>query len=214
MMEKTGDQDRRAHSSSDDVQALQKELLLVREQADSNVQRLRDELVAVKAQLAACQHERDAAPVAEEAMRQEVTSLRESLAERQRELATADLTRQRVEDQLEDATREIERLRRLTSAKAEGHVLEKVRGVSPLLRPGKADVDPAEVIEDLLDTGLRDRRVKPYRRMLDMEKVTGKPRPYYLLYKLLIGLVLVFVGLEAVTYLSGHGEFFTFLFGK
>ncbi len=213
VMEKHIDQIRTVQSSAEDVEALNKELAMVRAQADNDVAQLRDELDSLRAQLAAQQRERGEAPLAEEAMRQEAASLREALAERQRELATADLARQRVEDQLEDAAREIERLRRLTSAKTEDNAPERTR--DGWVHPARVQTgtDPAEAIEDLLDSGLRDRRVKASRRTLDMEKVTGKPRTVPLLLGLLIGLVLVVGGLEAVTYLSGRGELFTFLFG-
>ena len=150
------------------------------------------------------------AALAEEALRQEVSSLRDALAERQRELTNAHDARQHIEDKLEDAAHEIERLRRHSGTAApvaaEPDAAESAAAVT-------AEPDGGPDTEDLLEQGLRDHRLKPPRRALDAKQVTGGSRVAPLLLGVAAGLLLVVGALELATHLSGRGVLFQFLFG-
>jgi CRP-like cAMP-binding protein len=213
VMEQYVEQIRSAQNDGNpDAETLNSELRMVREQAARDLAHLRAELDQALERL----REFEAAgndPLNAEALRQEVASLKDNLAERQRELAEAERNRQQVEDQLEDAAREVERLRRdnvvaLSQLSSE----DENFSLPPSSRPSRGQVDPADAIDDLVNGGLRDERVKPPRQASTDQVVTGRGSAVVL--GLLVGLILVLGGLEVALMLTGRGELFSLLFGS
>jgi hypothetical protein len=199
----------------DELAALTTELAMVREQAAQDVQKLHDALD--KARLKIKDLERPGSshdPLSAEALRQEVSSLKDALAERQRELSMADKNRQQIEDELEDAAREIERLKREAAIDMSQMLGDHAPNLpNSAFQTGRQATDPADVIDDLLENGLRDARITPPRRTVDIADVTGSNRAGQIALGVLVGLVLVLGGLELALFLSGRGELFGQLFG-
>ncbi len=210
VMARYAEQIRAAQSAAEDIESLNSELAMVRQLAVDDAARLREELASAQAQRDAAQQEAARAPVQQEALRQELGGLREALEQRERELAAAAQDRHRIEAQLEQAGSELEVLRQAARSPADA-VPGSTDGLAGVSRDAAAG-DPAD---DLLDEGLlRDHRIRPPRRALDIGKVTGDAgRTGSLLLGLVVGLVLVIGALELATLLSGRGELFKYLFG-
>ena len=69
------------------------------------------------------------------------------------------------------------------------------------------------MIDELLENGLRDARITPPKRTVDIAEVTGSKRVGQIALGVLVGLVLVLGGLELALFLNGRGELFAQLFG-
>jgi chromosome segregation ATPase len=213
VMEQYVEQIRSARGDVDvDSEAVVTELRMVREQATRDLTHLRSELDKARERIRDLEQVGGHDPLNAEALRQEVASLRDSLAERQRELAEAERNRQRVEDQLEDAAREIERLRQdnffaLSELSSEHEILATPSNG----RRRAGQLDPADEIDEIVNGGLRDERIKPPRRAVNADRVGSRSRAS-LVFGLIVGLVLVVGGLELAMMLTGRGELFLTLF--
>ena len=148
-----------------------------------------------------------------EAMRQEIDSLHASLANRHRELEAAEEVRQMLEDALEDANTKIDDLHRkleklgvdADEAEYRREEAEQARRqVQEALYRFKQEVEQAKAAD------MRDERLaSAMRRPLDIDKVTSNTGT--VVWGVLIGLVVGFIGLEALSIIQGKGELVSLL---
>jgi len=194
--------------------ALESELNMVREQAAREIAQLTAELAFARSQLGAGD---EGDSLVGEAKRQELLGVQAALDERERELGSAEESRQMLEDSLEDTHREMDELKRrldqvcvdLEEADFRRQEAEQARDqVEGVLQQMQQSVADAEA------TDLRDDRLKPSSRTIDISHVTGGLSSGSLLLGLLIGSVLLIGGLEAWSFLNGWGELFDFLTKK
>jgi CRP-like cAMP-binding protein/DNA repair exonuclease SbcCD ATPase subunit len=109
------------------VQALQAELGAARTQAARELAELRDRLQRAEQQSRRHSEADEHEVVSQEVMRQQIESLEVSLSERQREVNDAQASQSMLEDELEDAHRQVDEIRReLQKAKLDA---EKAAGV-------------------------------------------------------------------------------------
>lgn len=207
---------RDTQSEESKLQALRTELEMVREQAAQDVEQMRQQLNS-----AGAQHQAEGGPddvLSSEAQRQQLLSLQTALAERQRELTRAEASRQVLEDQLEDANGEIERLRQELAVRTEQYneavllseavQLQQLEGVAP----GPSESNGRKKGKSRRVTDLRDERMLPGgSRPLDID---GMERRGSWLLGVVVGLVLTLGALEAFTMLTGRGELFAMILGR
>ena len=178
-------------------------------QAIRDVAHMREQLALAETQQRRLQQADGREAISYESMRQRIEELESSLAERQRELGSAEDSRQELEDSLEDANRRLDEVR-LDLDRAKGEADEAVSSrreaesarsqLEEALRQLQEDSEVARA------TDLRDDRLSPgvASRPIGMDSV-NKPRRWL---PGLIGAGLLLAALEAVSFFSGRGELF------
>ncbi len=151
----------------------------------------------------------------EESERQKQDDFLESMEGHQKGIKALEAAQQLLEDQLEDANTEIDRLRReLDRAVVEAEEADYLRREAEKARKQLESTlyQIQEGFEESKITDLRDERM--YRRpgVLGVDHVTWRPFLKGLLLGLLGGAALALGALEAVSWLHGKGELFSQLF--
>lgn len=209
VMETYVEQIKNVQGDPDELQALRSELEMVREQAVKDVAQMRERLSATEQELRQLRDEDGREALEVESMRQQLTELGDSLAERQRDLASAEEARQLLEDSLEDANTEVDTLRRELDKLA-------VEKDESSFRSEEAEAARLQVQDELLRyqrlaeqekvNDLRDERMRPPRRPLDIDKVAGNGGIGSKLLMLVVGGAVALGALEALSFLAGGGE--------
>jgi chromosome segregation ATPase len=171
---------------------------------------MREQLAAAETQKRRLQQADGREAISHEAMRQQIEVLEASLAERQRELGNADGSQQMLEDELEDANRQLDQVRReLEKAKVEADeaMFSRREAESARDQLQEALYRLQEDAEEARVTDLRDERLKPSRRPIGIDSVAAPSR----LVPALLGAGAVVALLEAISIYSGNGELFTSL---
>jgi len=202
---------------AEQLEALKREMAVLREESEREITRLREELAAAREQL-----ERSGdAPRTEqsgladlEVTRRELHDVQHALAERQHELALAEESRQLLEDALEEAHAEIDRVRReldrlaveTEEAVFRAEEAEKARArLQQELKRFQEEIEQAK-LEDL-----RDERVRGGKVPLDIDAVWNGTWTSRLI-SILIGSGLTLALLEGLSLLAGRGELLGGLF--
>lgn len=210
VLEKYIDRIKASQAEDSQLQAVHNELVMVREQAGQDIARMRAELDLAESQLKEFTGAGSGSddPLEREAMRQQLQALGESMSERQRELSAASDSRQMLEDALEDANAEIDRLRReldklgvdVEEADYQRREAEEAREqVQAALKKIQTNTEQEKVAD------LRDERLQRFGGALDIQRVAGGAtlRPWLL--GGVIGAVAAVLLLLAVVMLSGQG---------
>jgi CRP-like cAMP-binding protein/chromosome segregation ATPase len=193
-----------------EIDALRAELEMVREQAIRDVAQMREQLATAERQQRRLQEADGREAVSHEAMRQKIEELEATVAERQRDLIQADSSRHMLEDQLEDANTKIDVMRRemeqmredadqAVLARREAEVARSQ--LQDALAQYEANADEARTKD------LRDDRLQGPTKPIGIDNVASGGR----MVPLLLGAGLVIGALEAATFATGNGEFFTLL---
>ncbi len=194
-----------------EVSALRAELDMVRDQAIRDVAQLREQLAAADTQKRRLQQADEREAVSHEVMRQRIEALESALSERQRLLAEAEESRHMLEDAIEDTNQRLDDLtRELEKAQVEAdeavmarREVEKARDqLQQALHKQRDDA------EEHRETDLRDERFKLSKGPIGIDSVAPPPRHWL---SALLGAGLVLAALEAISFLTGHGELFAVL---
>lgn len=215
VMEQYVDQIREAQNVGMELETLRSENAALRPVA-AEVEALRGELDRARTEIEERTSEEGRETLAHEALRQECDSLHQAVNERQKEVESAEEARQLIEDELEDAHAEIDRLRReldnvAVAAEEADYQRQEAeqarRHVEDALQQVRGEAEE-EAVAALRDERLSRRRTAP----LDMKKVTGEG-----LGKLIAGTAIGVVGalilIELLALIMGKGELFSLLFG-
>jgi len=145
----------------------------------------------------------------EESERQKQDDLWESMEGRQKEIKALEEAQQLLEDQLEDANTEIDRLRReLDRAVVEVEEADYLRREAEKARKQLESTlyQIQEGVEDSKVTDLRDARMHRRRGVLGVDHVTRGPFIKGLVVGVLGGVGLLLVALEIISLINGRGE--------
>jgi len=198
-------------TDASEVAALRAELEMVREQAIRDVAEVRAQFAAADTQKRRMQQADEREAISHEAMRQRIEALESSLAERQRLLAEADESRHMLEDSMEDANQKVDNLsRELEKAQVEAD--EAIRGRRELENARdqlqQALYQLQEDAEEQKVTDLRDERLTLSKRPIGIDSVAARPRHWL---SAMLGAGLLLATLEAISFLTDHGELFAVL---
>jgi CRP-like cAMP-binding protein/chromosome segregation ATPase len=212
VMEQYVDQIRGTQSGDEDgseVEALRAELEMVREQAIQDVAHMREQLALAETEKRRLHDADGREAISFESMRQRIDELEASLSERQRELTQADESRHVLEDELEDANRNIDTFSRdLEKARVDTEEALFARREAEVTRDElqQALDKLREDSESMRAIDLRDDRLASSQRPIGLD--SGGSRGWL---AGLIGAALVLGGLQALSFWAGHGELFTAL---
>jgi chromosome segregation ATPase len=213
VLEEYVDQIRAAQTGGGDAseaEALRAELEMVREQAVRDVAHMREQLAAAERQQRRLQEADGREAVSHESMRQRIEELEGVVAERQRDLARAESARHMLEDELEDANTTVDTLRREAEhlrEDADQAMLARREAENAREQLQKALEEHHAHVSEARDQDLRDDRLHATNKPIGMDSVAGGGR----LVPALLGAGLVIAALEAATFATGNGEFFTLM---
>ena len=153
--------------------------------------------------------------VIQESVRQKHSDFLESLEGQQKGLKALEEAQQILEDQLEDANTEIDRLRReLDKAVVEAEEADYLRREAENARKQLEQTlyRIQEGVEETRVTDLRDQRMRRRKSALGIDDITRRPFIKGLLFGILGGAGALLLILEILSLTSGRGELFSLLF--
>jgi chromosome segregation ATPase len=194
------EQAKREHDGAAEIDALKAELEMVREQAVRDVADMREQLQRAQQQARRLSEAGGRELVSQEAMRQQIETLEASLGERQREISDAQAAQNMLEDEIEDAHRQLDQARReLEKAQADADEAMSVRR--------EAESARSQLQEALVQTqrDAQQARVNDLRddRLISASGSAASGRGWV---AALVGAVLAIVGLVGLTVATGNGE--------
>jgi predicted RNase H-like nuclease (RuvC/YqgF family) len=150
----------------------------------------------------------------QESVRQQQDDFLESMEGRQKGLKALEEAQQLLEDQLEDANTEIDRLRReLDKAAVEAEEADYLRREAEKARRKLEETlyKIQEGVEDSRVMDLRDARMRRRQSALGIDQVTRGPFIKGLMLGGLAGAGVLLLVLEILSLVNGHGELFSLL---
>lgn len=153
--------------------------------------------------------------VIQESVRQRQSDFLESLEGQQKGLKALEEAQQLLEDQLEDANKEIDRLRReLDKAVVESEEADYLRREAENARKQLEQTlyKIQEGVEETRIVDLRDQRMRRRKSALGIDDITRGPFIKGLSYGFLGGAGVLLLILEILSLVSGRGELFSLLF--
>lgn len=186
-----------AAANAEEVEALRKELAMLKQQSQYDLQALQEQLSNVEEQ---SQQSIDSDNVIEiEALRQQHDVIAHTLSDRESELQASQQTCQLLEDELEDAHKQIDEMRRQ---------LEKYDEAMH----DKTDMNlkAPESVEKILAENLNvdEPGVEPSIPVVDIQSSKGLFSGSGM-RSMLIGMILAIVAMEVVSFSTGRGELFS-----
>ena len=197
------EQAKREHDGAAEIDALRAELTMVREQAVRDVAEMREQLQRAQQQARRLSEAGGRELVSQEAMRQQIETLEASLGERQREISDAQAAHNMLEDELEDAHRQLDQaLRELEKAQADADEAISIRREAESARSQlqEALVQTQRDAEQARDNDLRDAR------LVSAPGRTGGAAGGRGWLSGLVGAVLAIAGLAGVSFATGNGD--------
>lgn len=161
-------------------------------------------------------NESDLNAVSKESARQELDEHLESIKEREKGLKAMQTAQQDLEDQLEDANTEVDRLRReLDKAMVESEESEYLRQEAENARKQLEDTlySMQEGVENSKVTNLRDERMHRRQGVLSIDSVTRGSFIKGMFAGGLFGVVATLLALEMLALFNSKGELFSLLMG-
>ena len=152
--------------------------------------------------------------LSQESARQELEDYLESLKEREKGLRVLEEAQQFLEDQLEDANTEIDRLRRdLDKASVEA---EEAMFMYKESERARKELEQTvyqfqEGKTDTTITDLRDMRMQKHSGVVSLDSVTRGPFIRGILLGILLAALITVGGLEILSFIQGKGELFALL---
>jgi chromosome segregation ATPase len=194
------EQAKREHDGAAEIEALKAELEMVRGQAVRDVAEIREQLQRAERQARRLSEAGGRELVSQEAMRQQIETLEASLGERQREISDAQASQNMLEDELEDAHRQLDQARReLEKALSDADEAVSVRreAESARYQLQEALVQTQRDMEQAQVNDLRDER---------LASAGGRATGGRGWLAGLVGAVLAIAGLAGLTFATGNGE--------
>lgn len=214
VVERYVEQIREAQVAEEKVASVQDEISLIKQQSEQEISELREKLAQVENTLDSPD---DQNSLEREALRQDYSNLQAMLEERQKELKQSDESRQLIEDELEDAHKEIDELRRklddiVVSAEESDYMRKEAEEARKHVESALYQIQ--EDVEEQKTEELRDDRFSRAGRPLDIERVTGGARASTLLMGMMIGIAMFIGGVELLLFLLGKPEFFSLILSE
>lgn len=215
-MADNNDIDKDSGETIDDFSGLKFELDELQERSDSELSALESESDSVQLRSSELLSEENQEVIAQEAARQEMSEFQNTLQERDKGIKAMEEAQQFLEDELEDANAEIDRLRReLDKAIVENEEADYLRKEAEDARKQLESTlyKIQEGVEDAKVTDLRDERLHRNTRAIGMTQVVRGPMMKGLLLGTFAGALLLVMVLEVALFLADKEELFKWAFG-